>query len=167
MPISIADLRAASSRLSKSVPLSEARRRGLPTAFLCHSHKDRDLVQGLVNLLAEDGWNIYVDWADDEMPDRPTRETAARIQAKISESKFLLFLATANSMTSRWCPWEIGYANGVKAIDQILIIPTTDNSGKWHGNEYLQLYRKIDIANSGRFGVWHPGQDKGVELKSL
>jgi hypothetical protein len=167
LPILIDDLRTASSRISKIATLSEARRLGLRTAFLCHSHKDSDLVKGTANKLNENGWNIYVDWADTSMPDNPNRETAQRIQTKIVESHYFLFLATAHSMSSRWCPWELGYADGKKLNENIFIIPTSELSGKWHGNEYLQLYRRIDVASSGELAAWNPGQDRGFYLRGL
>jgi hypothetical protein len=117
-------------------------------------------------MLAEAGWRIYVDWADVEMPDTPNRETAKRIQQKIIELDWFLFLATANSMSSRWCPWEIGYADGKKHIDQIFIVPTQDGQ-KTHGNEYLQLYRRIDFATTGQLGTWRPGEWQPLALSSL
>ena len=70
MAIRLAD--STMGRLGRSVSviknLSEASNRGAKTAFLCHSHKDADLVRGLVNLLAEAGFNAYVDWTDASMP---------------------------------------------------------------------------------------------------
>jgi hypothetical protein len=90
------------------------------------------------------------------MPDRPNRETAARLKQRIEGTTFFLFLATANSMTSRWCPWEIGYADGKKHIDSILVCATTDGVVT-HGNEYLDLYRRIDVSDSGRLAVWKSG----------
>src|SRR5450830_1080378 len=159
MPISIDEIRNASNFVKKATAktINEAKASNMATAFLCHSHLDADLVKGTINLLNNDGWNVYVDWADSSMPAIPNRETAQLIQKKIVALNYFLFLATPNSMVSRWCPWEIGYATGEKPIDNILIIPTTDRSGKWHGNEYLQLYRKIDVAKEGGFGVFHPG----------
>ena len=77
------------------------------------------------------------------------KETAARIKKKINDLDWFLFLATPNSSASRWCPWEIGIADTRKDHERIIIIPTTDSSGKWHGNEYLQLYNKIDLAQGG------------------
>lgn len=123
---------------------------GQKTAFLCHSHKDQQLAIGLQQRLKEEGLNLYIDWQDASMPEEPNRETAENIQSIIRGSEIFLFLATQNSMSSRWCPWEIGYADGVKNINQIAIIPTRDAIGHYYGNEYLQLYRRIDkIANSG------------------
>jgi hypothetical protein len=170
VPISIDTLRSASFRsgLAKSAStFTEARALGVRTAFLCHSHDDESMVRGLLNLFQEDGWRVYVDWQDPAMSDKPTRETAEKIKLTIRAMDYFLFLATPNSVTSRWCPWEIGYADGEKAVDHILIIPTTDRTGSWYGNEYLQLYRKIDEAKDGKLGVWNPNETGGVYLSTL
>ena len=101
------------------------------------------------------------------MPDTPSRETASRIKYRIVEFYFFLFLATANSISSRWCPWEIGYADGKKQIDRILILPTTDGS-KTHGSEYLQLYRRIEWYKKDQLVVWQPGgKTDGILLENL
>jgi hypothetical protein len=170
VPISIDTLRSASFRsgVAKSAStLTEAHSLGVRTAFLCHSHDDENMVRGLLNLFQEDGWRVYVDWQDPAMGEKPTRETAEKIKLTIRVMDYFLFLATPNSVASRWCPWEIGYADSEKAVDRILIIPTTDRSGTWYGNEYLQLYRKIDEAEGGKLGVWNPGESKGVWLATL
>jgi hypothetical protein len=118
-------------------------------------------------MFEESGWRVYVDWADPTMPETPTRDTAARIQRKILDLHYFLFLATGNSMSSRWCPWEIGYADGKKPIDQILILPTADAKGT-HGSEYLQLYRRIDMSTLGKLAVWEPGDERyGVLIEKL
>jgi len=169
MPITIDQLREAARRspLVKSWTLSEARVQRLPTVFLCHSHLDAAFVKGVATLLEEAGWHVYVDWTDAAMPDTPTRETATRIQRKIVDLDFFLFLATTNSMRSRWCPWEIGYADGKKPIDRILILPTADGAGT-HGSEYLLLYRRIDVSTLGRLAVWQPGDTRnGVFIEKL
>jgi hypothetical protein len=90
------------------------------------------------------------------MPESTNEETAAKIQQKIRDLDYFVFLATENSMASRWCPWEIGYADGKKPRDRILIVPTSDN-GSTHGNEYIQLYRRIDMTSSGSLEVFRPG----------
>jgi hypothetical protein len=129
MPVSVDQLSSAAGRASTAVTksLREAKADGHRTGFLCHSHDDRLLASGLVVLLKEAGWDVYVDWQDPLMPSAPTRETALRIQQKIREADFFLFLATRSSVQSRWCPWEIGYADGQKPVSTILIIPTTAN----------------------------------------
>ena len=137
----------------------------MQTAFLCHSHKDQNLALGLRNLLLTQGWKVYIDWLDQELPDQPDKNTAIRIRDKISSHRWFLFLATASSVASRWCPWEIGYADAIKDNDSILLVRTEDDNGRWYGNEYLQLYRQINQAKSsdGRRGyaVFEPSAENG------
>ncbi|MFU8884941.1 MAG: TIR domain-containing protein [Cyanobacteriota bacterium] len=144
---------------------SEARSIGLQTAFLCHSHKDQTLALGLRNLLLAQGWKVYIDWLDQELPDHPDKNTAIRIRDKISSHRWFLFLATASSVASRWCPWEIGYADAIKNNDSILLVRTEDDNGRWYGNEYLQLYRQINEAKSSDgkrgYAVFAPSAKNG------
>lgn len=137
------------------------------TAFLCHSHTYRDMVAGLQATLKQQGWNIYIDWQDSTMPSSPNRQTAERIKQKIVSSNWFFFLATQNSCASRWCPWEIGYADGVKNVQRILIFPTSDERGIWYGNEYLQLYRKVDITTNSRVAAFAPNASTGTLVGAL
>jgi hypothetical protein len=101
------------------------------------------------------------------LPDKPDRTTAERIQNSIRAMDFLLFMATPNSVISRWCPWELGYANWCKPISSIWIIPTSAD-GNDYGNEYPNLYRRLDFSTDGQLGVWDPGQSQGGKvLKSF
>lgn len=174
MAISLYELTNAASRSYRTViskSLSEARIKKQQTAFLCHSHLDQELAIGLQVLMAEDGWNIYIDWQDNAMPEKPSKETAKRIKNKITETQWFIFLATRNSVNSKWCPWEIGYADSKKAENSILIVPTSDQSGQWYGNEYLQLYRRIDVGSSQfkktGFAVYDPGSQSGTWVQYL
>jgi len=155
LAIKTRDLRSAATRAGRVVvakSLTEALAQKKQTAFLCHSHRDQELAKGLQVILKENGWDLYIDWEDSEMPSTPNEETAKRIKSKIQLTNWFLFLATSNSTHSRWCPWEIGYADAVKDYERILIVPTEDDSGKWYGNEYLQLYKKIDEGTNKQTG---------------
>jgi hypothetical protein len=169
MALSLSQLRSSGTRydtlkVSMTKSLTEARQLHIKTAFLCHSHLDKDAAEGLVVALAAEGCDLYVDWTDTTMPSSPNRTTAARIQAKIIESDLFLFLATANSMKSRWCPWELGYADGKKNTDRIVVIPTED-AGVTVGNEYIQLYRRLDRSDRNQLGVWRPHETTGILAK--
>lgn len=171
VPITLDALRSASRRFY-STPVTKTLREAVAkrqkTAFLCHSHKDREFVQGLQVLLLENGWNVYVDWQDSELPEEPDKITADKIRTQIHALDWFLFLATPNSTDSRWCPWEIGYADNCKPYDSILIIPTTDQSGKWYGNEYLQLYRQITRDNIGGLSAFPAGRGTGgIQIRHL
>jgi hypothetical protein len=155
MTIAQYDLRSAAAR-NLSLKNQRSRGYGQKTAFLCHSHKDRDLAIGLQQWLKEQGMELYIDWLDAHMPETPDATTANRIRMVIKGVDVFLFLATNDSMASRWCPWELGFADGVKRNEQIAVIATRDASGNYYGNEYLQLYRRIDQAAAGNALYWYP-----------
>jgi len=138
----------------------------IASAFLCHSHKDETLVKGLIAYFREEGIELYIDWQDHSMPETPNGETAKKIQDAIKARALFLFLASANAKASRWCPWEIGYADS--SLRKIIIIPTTDASGTY-GNEYLELYTHIDTARDGMragLGLFRAGMTKGEWLSA-
>lgn len=162
MAISQTDLRNAARQSTRIFAKSASQR----TAFLCHSHLDRDLAEGLQVRLKEQEFDLYIDWQDATMPVTPNAETADKLRSKIVTCDWFLFLATANSMASRWCPWELGYADGKKPRDRIAIVPTSDHQTT-HGNEYIALYRYIDSAKGGGIGMFGPSLNQGVLVGSL
>jgi hypothetical protein len=172
MPLRLSELRSASTnyfRKYASEGLTEARasQLGMKRAFLCHSHKDAALVEGFIAKLRDQGWKIYVDWQDRSMPDRPNSETANKIQARIKTLDFFLYLATPNSSSSRWCPWEIGYADGVKDRNKIYVVQTEDDLGHVYGAEYLELYQTIDRGTTGELAAFSPRATSGMPIQYL
>jgi hypothetical protein len=151
----------AHESLQKSFSLKQNK-----SVFLCHSHKDETIVKGLLVLFEEAGVDLYIDWKDHTMPDVPNVETARKIQDKIKGCDQFIFLASANSKASRWCPWEIGYADSSKR--SIFIIPTYDYRDTY-GNEYLDLYPRIDVGSLGTLttlAVFEPGKSTGRIFRS-
>ncbi|MDH1428882.1 toll/interleukin-1 receptor domain-containing protein [Comamonas aquatica] len=164
MPIAQADLQNYARRSGgQTVIIKRASQR---TAFLCHSHHDRELALGLQAFLREQGLDLYIDWQDSSMPSQPNADTANKLRQRIVGSEWFLFLATQNSMASRWCPWELGYADGKKPLDKIAIVPTRDGHGT-HGNEYLQLYRRIEVDAHGGLGIFGPNATQGYKVNSI
>lgn len=145
--------------------LQDAQRMGRQTAFLSHSHKDRVMAKGVQAFLQSQGWDVYIDWEDAEMPERPNRQTAARIKDKIVQLDWFMFLATQTSTASRWCPWEIGYADGKKNIERIIILPTSDGYSTY-GSEYLDLYRHFWPSTLGDIRVFGPDRTS-VALRDM
>lgn len=144
---------------------------GYKTIFLSHSHLDASYVLITRKFFENLGIKIYVDWADRSMPKQTCGDTATKIKEKIRGNNFFVFLATDNSIISRWCNWEVGYGDSCKfsedkVKDRILILPLASNRRDWEGNEYLQLYpyvihRKKCGNLPGNFYVRYPD---GTEL---
>ncbi|MEP2986864.1 MAG: toll/interleukin-1 receptor domain-containing protein [Sulfitobacter sp.] len=147
--------------------VEEARARGDQTAFLSHSHTDAVYAKRVQAFLEAQGWRVYIDWEDATMPSKPDKETALKIKDRIKRLDWFLFLATKNSMSSRWCPWEIGIADGVKANERIIVIPTRDGYTNY-GSEYLDLYRYIHSTTDGGFATFDAGRaQNGTMLRNM
>lgn len=144
--------------------LSETRMFSKSTAttsiFLSHSHLDKDVVKQAKSFFENLGISIYVDWADETMPEKPNGLTAQKIKKQIItvNDKFVL-LATNNAVASKWCNWEVGIGDSYKLLKKkIAILPLAENSGTWNGNEYLQIYPRIEKSNTNLnvYIVWYP-----------
>ncbi|MCY0095725.1 toll/interleukin-1 receptor domain-containing protein [Hoeflea ulvae] len=159
---------AASAEFEKSGAIvNQALRSGKQTAFLCHSRKDATLARGLQGFLQSKGWMVYIDWEGSAMQPTPSPLTAQNTRERIKRLDWFVYLATAHSAASRWCGWEMGYADAVKPADRILIIPTYDSDSKPHGREFMDLYRHISVAAQGGYGVFDPVTRRGPLLQRL
>ena len=133
--------------------------------FLSHSHKNKELVFYLVELLKSYGIKVYIDWLDDELIYPPSGLTAVKIKKMIKENKKFIFLATVEAIESKWCNWELGLGDSEKYIENIVLFPIAEDNGQWNGNEYLQIYpyvinqykRFLDYRN---YYIQYPGGKK-------
>ncbi len=145
------------------------------TIFLCHSHKDKQLAIGfkrwLAQLLEKEKVDvrIYIDWQDSSLPDKPNKETAEHIRNKIKELDLFIFLATNNALSSKWCPWEIGLADGLKDYENILIVPIVYlYDEEFQGSEYLQLYKRLEITGDNKMFILFPEfEEYGTRMESF
>ncbi len=132
----------------------------ITSIFLSHSHTDKDVIEQAKIFFENLGISVYVDWADKTMSESTNGETAQKIKKQIinGNDKFVL-LATNNAVSSKWCNWEVGIADPFKlANKKIALLPLADNSGNWNGNEYLQIYPRIERSstNLNEYYVWYP-----------
>lgn len=132
----------------------------ITSIFLSHSHTDKDVIEQAKIFFENLGISVYVDWADKTMPESPSGVTAQKIKNQIitGNDKFVL-LATNNAVASKWCNWEVGIADPFRLPNKkIALLPLADNSGTWNGNEYLQIYPRIERSstNLNEYYVWYP-----------
>ncbi|WP_439294412.1 toll/interleukin-1 receptor domain-containing protein [Lonepinella sp. BR2882] len=121
--------------------------------FLSHSIKDAELVLGVVKILEEMGYKVYVDWIEDKQLSRSfvTPETANILRWRMKQSSYLIYLATDNASSSKWMPWELGYFDGLRA-GKVAILPLVESSlSQFKGQEYLGIYPALDKENIKRF----------------
>lgn len=115
------------------------------STFLSHSSKDDDLIPGAIRVLENHGAKVYVDEIDPEMPPYTSEKTAALLKTRICDTNRFVLLASKNSKESRWVPWELGIADGLKGSSKIALFPASDTTydQAWASWEYLGLYNRI------------------------
>jgi hypothetical protein len=140
-------------KASNTQMMTKARATRANGVFLSHSHEDKDLVLSAVQFLKSQGVDVFVDWLDESMPDNISGETAEKLKQKIKEYAKFLVLVTENSKNSKWVPWELGVADGNKPIQNIAVLPVDRTGKRFQGNEYLDIYPKIEFYND-KWLVW-------------
>ena len=125
--------------------------------FLSHSTKDNALVPGVVLLFRTHGASVYADDFDKRLPDPPNVQTAELLKGEIKKHPRFVVLATSNSHTSRWIPWELGLSDGYKGVPPSAILPMTPDGSipEWYRTQYFHLYPKI-VEVDGSWKVFDP-----------
>lgn len=125
--------------------------------FLSHSSLDQNEVLNLIQLFNQCDYSVYVDWVYDPQFNRSniSKKTAEIIRERMKQSRGLSYLATSNSSISKWCPWELGYFDGMSKNSRCCILPVLSHeASSYDGQEYLGLYPYLAYskhANSGKY----------------
>lgn len=128
--------------------------------FLSHSSKDDPLVAGVIAFFKTLNAGVYADDFDKRLPNPPNTTTAVILKNEIRTVPRLVVLATPNTYTSRWIPWELGLADGFRGIPPNAIFPITPEGEEpsWLTTEYFNLYPKIVNLD----GAWRVTDPRGT-----
>lgn len=122
-------------------------------AFLSHSKMDSELILGAKKAIEEYGLSVYVDWIDDPHLDRSKvcAATANQLRVRMSNARIMIYAHTENSSNSKWCPWELGFFDGIHT-GNVFIMPIVDKE-RYHfaDQEYLDLYPYLDKLGGSIF----------------
>lgn len=117
--------------------------------FLSHSSRDKDLAIGTKKLIEDRGYSVYIDWIEDGELDRAAvdRDRAESLRVRMRQCANLFYAHTPNAALSRWCPWELGYFDGLsQPAKRVFILPILRSGEEYKGQEYLSLYETADLA---------------------
>lgn len=120
--------------------------------FLSRSSRDKAQVRRVRDDLVGQGFSVCLDL--DVLPTvRPqdvTGDTAEALRVAMRACHSLVYVITAQSGTSRWMPWELGYFDGFRG--RVFIYPL-DDAAEQHaqGMEYLRIYPKVPLAGRRAF----------------
>lgn len=137
--------------------------------FLSHSFRDATLILGVRAILERSGKRVYVDWIDDPQLDRSrvTSQTAAKLRLRMDDCDSLVYAATPSATTSKWMPWELGYFDGRKGPEAVAILPLVNRVGESIGQEYLELYPKVERSAVSMLPVVTQRRDGATIKKSI
>lgn len=117
----------------------------LPTLYLSYAILDKKLVIKTATFLKSVYQNIHIDWAEYSMSEKNCIDNATNIKNKIITNNKFILIATSASIFSRWVNWELGIADSNKySTDNLAIFPIVDPKSNWHGNDYLNIYPRIE-----------------------
>jgi hypothetical protein len=113
--------------------------------FLSHSTTDVEFLPAVITLLEDHGGQVYIDKKDETLPPYTNRETATALRTRIVQSRRFVLFATSRSKDSRWMPWELGIADGVKDSRRVAVLPGVDTAADvtWTEREYLGIYNRV------------------------
>ena len=139
--------------------------------FISHSFFDKKLILTLIDLFNNADYSVYVDWINDKTLDRNnvSPKTAKVIKNRISDCKGLSYIATGNITNSKWCPWELGLADGM-LNGRSCILPVMEETVTFKGLEYLGLYPFIEyekVRNKNIYEFWVIDQGDSSRYVSL
>ena len=141
----VGSLRTAKTVLKEEVATAKAKTSF--DIFLSHSTSDAEIILGVKGVLEDHGKSVYVDWLEDPQLDRAnvTAANAEVIRLRMRQCKSLVYVHTANSGSSKWMPWELGYFDGFNGA--VAILPVTQSQqSSYEGQEYLGIYPYLDEA---------------------
>lgn len=133
--------------------------------FLSHSFDDAEIIYGVKKMIEALNLTVYVDWIEDAQLDRTkvTAKTAAVLRKRMKTCSSLVYAHSANSSSSAWMPWELGYFDGIRP-HQVWILPlVSDYDSEFKDQEYLGLYPPVEklsnLAGRTRLGFDNVGSD--------
>lgn len=116
--------------------------------FLSHSSMDKELVLGAKQLIEDKGLSVYVDWIEDGDLDRQAvdKARAALLRERMKQCDAMFYAHTLNASTSRWCPWELGFFDGLSSpAQQVFVLLIVSDGEQYRGQEYLALYEIVEL----------------------
>jgi hypothetical protein len=133
--------------------------------FLSHSFDDAEIIYGVKKMIEALNLTVYVDWIEDAKLDRTkvTAKTAAVLRERMKTCSSLVYAHSANSPSSVWMPWELGYFDGLRP-HQVWILPlVADYDSEFKDQEYLGLYPSVEklsnLVGRTKLGFDNVGSD--------
>lgn len=136
--------------------------------FLSYRRIDKEYVDGVVRFLKQMGVSVYVDYLDETLEEKTNDVVAQQLRDRIKECSKFITLATPNSASSKWMPWELGLGDRIINYPNVAVLPLTNDPNTWADQEYGKIYGRVESAYS--FSVadsddWYIIYPNGTRIK--
>ncbi len=131
--------------------------------FLSYSLHDLSFAKKIFNLLIKKGFSVYADFIDPSFSrQNVNKKTAKKLSKMISKCKSLIYIHSKSAAVSKWCPWEIGLASGLKNFRCAIMPLVEELDSEFERQEYLLLYPIIDYNkdHNGIYMFWSNDNNK-------
>ncbi len=119
--------------------------------FISYSSNDKKyaiLTKNLLekmNVTADKKYTVYIDLEDTALdPTAVSEDTAKRLESAIDKSAAIIYIHSEKSNISKWCPWELGIAQGKKKPIAILELYSDEKLLKKQA--YLEMYPTLTYS---------------------
>lgn len=116
--------------------------------FMSYRKKDKQWIKPIVDFLQARGVKVYIDYIDEQLPDKPSSETASILRQRIKDLYNFFLMATPNSKDSKWIPWELWLGDGFDGYKNAIILPVTNYTHNWDKQEYFEIYGYVKEADN-------------------
>lgn len=116
--------------------------------FISHSASDAKIVDNVVQRLNDLKLVAFVDWKSDKEDlnrSKANQHTAKVLQLRMMQSRCLLLIRTAESDSSIWVSWELGYYAALNR--KVVVLEVGNGIGK--EPEFISNYPKAYLTNNG------------------
>ena len=160
---SMTEIKATASlnRMQRAVDVVDESGAAVKTfdVFLSHSSLDKIKVLGIYHLLTSRGYKVYLDSVCDPGLNRTsvTKSTAITLRRRMTQCRSLFVATSANTPSSQWVPWELGFTDGLTGKAAVLpILPAGTVS--FGGLTYFELYPTVQdnpsVAKPDDLTIW-------------
>lgn len=134
--------------------------------FLSHSTTDRAVVDQVRSQLKLLRYRVFIDYEalPKVRPENVTRQTADALLTAMRECSSLIYVLSANSASSRWMPWELGFFDGARG--RVFIWPVDGEAEDYAKDcRYVNLYPTIPVEGRKDFLQRNLPQEKRSSLQ--
>ncbi len=145
---------------------------GQPTIFLSYHANDAHLLKDVASFLYSQGYDLYIDWLDEEASEIAISTHAKKVKDKIKGLDKFILIGTPEALKANWNNWQLGFADAYKYPYKLAVFPIVECNNTTWCCDYLNTYPHIiydeitDKQNNKKvsaFVVYPDGSKEGFE----